>query len=423
MGEADQFMTDNSSAYGERTRAIHAPGVAPFGQAPEGLPIYRTAAFAFATARDYADVLGGAAPGYSYSRVDNPTSDAFARVVAEAEGHGLPISVSGQPFASGMAAISTVLMAFTGAGAHVVAPREIYGGTYALLHDVLARFGVDTTFVDGTDIDAVAGAVRPETRVVWAETLANPTMSVADLPRLAEIAHSAGALLCVDSTFATPAVCRPLRWGADVVVHSATKYIGGHGDVTGGVAVGRGDVIDAVRHMRIDLGGSLAPDEAYLLHRGMATLPLRMQQHCANALSFAEAMVPFVADGRLLRVDYPGLETHRDHSLAEQLFEAGSDGVPRFGAVVTLTPPGGREEGLAFCDELRLVRIATSLGGLHTKVSHVPSTTHRQLDGAALAAAGIGASAVRFSIGLEDPDDLVTDVRRALDRISRRLVS
>jgi cystathionine gamma-synthase/O-acetylhomoserine (thiol)-lyase len=305
---------------GEHTRALHAPAAAPFGQRPEGLPVYRTAAFSFSSAQEYADVLGGAAAGYSYSRVDNPTADAFAAAVAAAEAVGAAGPIVAQPFTSGMAAISTALLTLTGAGAHVVAPREIYGGTYGFLRHVLARFGVESTFVDLADLDAVRAALRDDTRVVWAETLANPTMSVADLPALAALAHDAGAVLCVDSTFATPALCRPLQWDADLVAHSATKYIGGHGDVTGGVVAGRPEMVARIREARIDLGGMLAPDEAFLLHRGMATLPLRMERHCASALALAEALA---GDPRVVRVDYPGLASHRDHHLARPLRRRG----------------------------------------------------------------------------------------------------
>jgi cystathionine beta-lyase/cystathionine gamma-synthase len=399
---------------------VHVPVPPAVEQQPEGLPIYRTAAFSFGTATEFGEVLGGTAPGYSYSRVDNPTADAFAMAVAAAESYGMPdandtaddeAGIVGQAFASGMAAVATVLVAYTAVGDHVIAPTEVYGGTYEFLRDVLSRFGVETTFVDTADVDAVRAAVRPSTRLVWAETLANPTMSVADLPALATVAHEAGALLAVDSTFATPAVCRPLQWGADLVAHSATKYIGGHGDLTGGVVVGRRAVMAPVRTARVQFGGMLAPDEAVLLHRGMLTLPLRMERHCATAMAFAEALS---GDERIARIDYPGLPDHRDHGLARKLFDVGPAGT-RFGANVTVTPYGGRAAGVAFCDALRLVRVASSLGGVHTKVSHVASTTHRQLDDAALAAAGVDPGAVRISIGLEDCDDLVADVRRALD--------
>ncbi len=402
-------MTEQSTAYGENTRAVHIPMPAPPEQEPLGLPVYRTAAFAFGTAKDYADILGDRAPGYVYSRIDNPTAAAFAAGVAQLESVGVDAEVTGQPFASGMAAITTVLMTLTPAGSHVVAPWECYGGTYSALARVLSRFGVRTDFVPVSDLDAVHAAVRPETALVWAETLANPTMTVADIPALADLAHAAGVPLVVDSTFASPVVCRPLEHGADLVVHSATKYIGGHNDATGGVVVGSPDLVGRIRETRIDLGGSLAPDEAFLLHRGLATLPLRMARHCASAQAFAEGIAEHP---RVTRVDYPGLPTHRDHALAGKLFEPG-----RYGAVVTVTPRGGRDAGAALCVALRLVRIATSLGGTHSKVSHIAGTTHRQLDDAALRAAGIDPGAVRVSVGLEDPEDLVADVAGALDSL------
>src|SRR3954454_18208568 len=226
---------------GENTRAVHGPRPAPPPQPPLGLPTYRTAAFRFETAQDYADVLGDRRPGYSYSRVDNPTADAFALGVAALEGHGLGQPVAAQAFASGMAASSTILLALCSAGSHVVAPAAVYGGTYGVIRHVLERFGVAATFVDGTDADAVRAALRPETALVWAETIATPTTAVADLPNVASVCRDAGVPLVVDNTFASPVVCRPLLWGASLVMQSATKYIGGHSDVTGGAVVGELD--------------------------------------------------------------------------------------------------------------------------------------------------------------------------------------
>jgi O-acetylhomoserine/O-acetylserine sulfhydrylase-like pyridoxal-dependent enzyme len=398
---------------GEGTRAVHTPLPEPPTQTPLGLPTYRTAAFRFESATEYADVLGDRQSGYTYSRVDNPTADAFALALASLEAVGAGRPVAAQAFASGMAAISTVLLALCDSGRHVVAPSALYGGTYGVLQHVLARFGVTATFVDGTDAGAVADAVRPETALVWAETIANPTTAVADLPALAAVCRTAGIPLVVDSTFASPAVCRPLQWGADLVVHSATKYIGGHSDVTGGAVLGDVDLVSRVRATRIDLGGSLAPDDAFLLHRGLATLPLRVARQCATAAAFAHAVAEHPA---VQRVDYPGLPGHPQHELAGKLFDAGPDG-SRYGAIVTVVPRGGRAAGVALCDGLRVAAVATSLGGTHTVVSHVASTTHRQLDDAALEAGGIAPAAVRFSVGLEDADDLVGDVTRALDTL------
>ena len=399
---------------GEGTRAVHTPRPGPPAQPSVGLPTYRSSTFEFETAQDYADVLGDRKPGYTYSRIDNPTADAFALGVAALESRGVDHPVAAQPFASGMAAISTVLLTLCRTGSHVVAPAAVYGGTYGALQNVLARFGVTTTFVDATDVNAIRAAIRDDTALVWAETIANPTTTVTDLPTVAAVCAEAGVPFAVDSTFASPAVCRPLQWGANLVVHSGTKYLGGHSDVTGGVVAGDVDLVARVRRTRIDLGGSLGPDDAFLLHRGLATLPVRVARHCATALAVAEALAEHPA---VERVDYPGLPAHPQHVLAGKLFDAGPEG-RRYGGVVTITPRGGRAAGMALCDALRLGRVATSLGGVHTLVSHVASTTHRQFDDAALAAAGIPPAAVRVSIGLEDADDLIADIAAALDGLA-----
>jgi cystathionine beta-lyase/cystathionine gamma-synthase len=391
---------------GENTRAVHSPPMAEFAQSPLALPVHRSSTFEFETSHEFADVLADLAPGYSYGRIDNPTADAFAAAVAALEAPGRA-DVSGQAFASGMAAITAVLLANTAAGAHVLLPQAVYGGTFALLVNLLSRFGVEHEVVDMASPDAVQSALRSSTRVVWAETLANPTMAVADIPTLAAIAHDAGAILVVDSTFATPAVCRPIEHGADLVVHSATKYIGGHSDATGGVVVGPRELMHGVRAVRVQTGGMLAPDEAFLLHRGLSTLPLRVERHCANARLLAQAIV---GHPRVVRVDYPGLPSHRDHALAGRLFDK-----DRYGGVVTVTPVGGREVGMAFVDSLRLIVTATSLGGTHSLASHVASTSHRQFSDAELEAAGIGAGSVRISVGLEDADDIIADALSALD--------
>ena len=393
---------------GSGTRAVHLPRAPVPAEHPVAPPVYRTATFQFETMTEYADVLADRTPGYVYSRIDNPTSDAFAAAVAMLEG-----AAAGQPFASGMAATSTVLLTLLSAGDHVVAHTELYGGTYSLLRSVLPRFGIETTFADASDLDAVRAALRPTSRLLWTETLANPTMTVADLPGLSDIAHDAGIPLVVDSTFASPALCRPLEWGADLVLHSATKYLGGHSDATGGVVVGAADVIARVRHMRGELGGMLAPDEAFLLHRGVQTLPLRVARHSASALTVASALA---AHPKVAALSYPGLPQHPQHALAQRLFDR-ADGRPQYGGCLLLTPHGTRADGVALCDRLRLAEVVTSLGGTHTVVSHVASTTHRQLTDDELAGAGIGPASIRVSVGLEDPADLVADFTQALDSL------
>ncbi|HEX3824566.1 MAG TPA: aminotransferase class I/II-fold pyridoxal phosphate-dependent enzyme [Mycobacteriales bacterium] len=405
---------DTSSAYAENTRAVHSPRPDLSAVRAVGLPTYRTSTYEFDRTQDYADVLGDRKQGYTYSRIDNPTADAFALGLAALEGHGADRPVASQPFASGMAAISTVFLTLCQAGSHVVAPTAVYGGTYGLLQHILSRFGVETTFVDLTDLDAVRAAIRDNTAVVWGETIANPTTAVTDIAGVASICRAADVPFAIDSTFAPPPVCRPLRWGADLVAHSATKYLGGHSDVTGGAVSGDVELVARIRKARVDLGGSLAPDEAFLLQRGLATLPLRVARHCATALAVAEALVdhPMIE-----RIDYPGLADHPQHALAGKQFEAGPDGL-RYGAIVTISPRGGRSAGFALADGLSIGKVATSLGGTHTVVSHVASTTHRQFDDAALAAAGILPASVRISIGLEDADDLIADISGALDRLA-----
>ncbi|MFC4562863.1 trans-sulfuration enzyme family protein [Nocardiopsis mangrovi] len=393
---------------GENTRAVRLPTGPPVNERPVRIPVHRSTTYEFATSQEYADVLDGVSGGYSYARIDTPTAQAFAHALAAMEGAGLDREVRGQAFASGMAAISTTFLALTAAGSHIVASRAIYGNTYSLLDGLLRRFGVRTDFVDITDLEAVRAAVRPETALIFTETLSNPTMTVSDLPALAGIASEAGARLVVDSTFASPAVCRPLEHGADIVLHSATKYIGGHSDATGGVVVGDPDTVAAIRSARVDLGPCLAPDEAFLLHRGLETLPLRVARQCATAAEFAAAVAAHPA---VERVDYPGLPAHPGHETALRLFDSG-----RFGGTVTVTPYGGRDAGMAFADGLHLATIAASLGGTHTLVGHVGSTTHRQLDDATLLTSGIGPGAVRFAIGLEDPADLIADALASLDR-------
>src|SRR3954447_15234769 len=372
----DGVSRDGADDHGEGTRAVHLPPLPPLESEPLALPVIRSSTFAFETAEEYADVLGGRQPGFSYTRIDNPTAAAFGAAVASLEGFGVDGEIRAEAFGSGMAAISATLLALTSAGAHVVAPAACYGGTYSLLRGVLSRFGVETTFVRGNAAEDYRAACRDETCVVWTETIANPTLAVADLPALAEVAHAVGAALVVDSTFASPAVCRPLEHGADLIVHAATKYIGGHSDATRGGVGGAGQLAAPVRAMRMETGGILAPDEAFLLHRGLATLSLRVPRQCATAREFAETVVKHP---RVQRVLYPGLSDHPDHALATRLFDAG-----RYGACVTVTPEGGRAAGLALCNGLRLARVAPSLGGHHTMVSHAASTTHRQLDDAAL---------------------------------------
>ncbi|GIH78662.1 trans-sulfuration enzyme family protein [Planobispora longispora] len=391
---------------GENTRSVRLPPVTAPRPGPLGLPVWRSSAWSFAGTAEQAEAFGEKGPG----AVENPTVAAFAAAVASLEGAAAPEDVAGQAFASGMAAVSTVLMTFLGAGTHVVAPAPLYGGTYSLITNVLSRFGVSADFVDYADLHRVQEAVRPSTKIIYAETLSNPTMVVADIRSLYRIARAAGALLVVDSTFATPVVCRPLEHGADLVVHAATTYLGGHDDCAGGVVVGRPGLVARLREVAADVGGELSPDDAFLLRRGLETLPLRVRRMCATAMVFAAAVAKHPA---VRRVHYPGLPGHSGHELGRHLFDSGPEGT-RYGACVTVIPHGGYDAGVRLVDALRLVSVAATAGGTRTKATHAASTGPRQLgDGSS----GVDAAAVRFSIGLEDAEDLIADVTAALDSL------
>jgi cystathionine beta-lyase/cystathionine gamma-synthase len=388
-------------AKGFATRAIHAGSPPLPTERPLAPPIWQTSTFAFEDAEHYAHTLRQPRQGFVYTRYENPTTAALEAVVADLEG-----GAEGLAAASGMGAIATVLLSLASAGDHLVAQRDLYGGSWSLLAHTAPRFGIEVDFVDAGDPGAVRAALRPTTKAVYAETIANPTITVADLPALAEVAAGAGVPLVVDNTVASPYLCRPLEHGAAVVVHSATKYLGGHNDVVGGVAV----FADPERHAAawramIELGASADPFAAWLVLRGIRTLALRMREHGANARLLAELLA---AHPKVTRVHWPGLPGHPTAGLAAKLL----DGDP---GMLSFDLAGGREAGRRFIEATRVAALAPSLGAVETLVSHPASTTHRQLDAGALAAAGIGEGMVRVSVGLEDGADLAEDFTRALE--------
>jgi cystathionine gamma-synthase len=383
---------------GFSTRAIRAASRAPdVPQPPINAPIYQTATFEVADATELAELLEFARPGHSYTRYSNPTHAVLEAALAELEGAGACIAT-----ASGMAAIHAVMLSVLRSGDDVIVPRAVYGGVVGLLGAVLDRVGIGHRAVDTTDLDQVASAMGPRTRLIWVETISNPTTAVADIAALAELAHDRGVLLAVDNTFASPALCTPLALGADVVVHSTTKYIGGHSDHTGGALVGPADRVAAARTIVINAGGNAAPFEAFLALRGLKTLELRMERHAANALAVARALegAPGVA-----RVLYPGLASHPQHELACRVLRNGMAG-----GMLAVDLDGGREHGERFLRRVHVAVHATSLGGVETLVSHPASSSHRQLTDEALAAAGMTPGMVRVSIGLEDESDLIEDL-------------
>jgi methionine-gamma-lyase len=387
---------------GFTTRAIHAARTPPIDQQTPSVPIFQTSTFRFESSDDYAETIAFRRPGYTYTRgYGNPTLQAFEQVMADLEGTGSAFS-----FASGMAAIHTVVTASVSAGDRVVASTELYGGAFALFTKILPRFGVETTFVNAHDVDAVAQAL-PGAALFYVETIANPTMGVADLEALGTLCAATGVPAVVDNTFASPYLCNPARYGFDFVLHSTTKYIGGHHDLIGGAVCTRSDLIPALRDTVIDTGGTMAPFEAWLSMRGLMTLELRMRRHCESAQRLAEFLE---GHPKVERVHYPGLSSHPHHDVARRQLPRGAGGMLAFEVA------GGMEAGIRVCDSLQLAWVATSLGGTHTLVGHAASTTHRQYSSTARRAAGITDGLVRVSVGLEDAEDLLEDFERALDK-------
>ena len=383
------------------TRAIRAATRAPrVEQGSAAVPIYQSATFHAQSVDDYAELIGFARPGYTYSRIENPTASALADAFAELHG-----AEAGFAFGSGMAAIHATLVSLARAGDRIVSTRAVYGSTRSLMDTILARLGVSVVYVDPTDLDAVETALAAApTRVLYAETIANPSIIVADLARLAELAHRHGATMVVDDTFASPYLCQPLELGADLVVESATKWLSGHSDVIAGVVAGRRGAIEAVRAVSIDTGGIVSPFSAFLVLRGLQTLHVRMDRHSQSALALARSLE---ANAAVVSVVYPGLPSHPQAEVAQRQLRAGGG--------MLAVDLGTRAAAAAFIDALRIPPVTATLGSVVTYAVHPPTATHRQLDEEQLRAAGIPAGLVRISVGLEDVDDLLADVDQALN--------
>jgi methionine-gamma-lyase len=399
-------VTDPRPDIGPSTRAIRAASRLPeVRQLPTTVPIYQTATFAAGDAEELAAVLAGEQPGYAYSRIDNPTVDALGAAVADLHG-----AEAGIALATGMGAIHAAFLSIVQAGDRIVLGTVGYGTTRSQAIAAFGRLGCEIVDVDVTVPDAVEAllAAAPA-RVLHVETIANPTCVVPDLPALAEIAHRHGALLTVDNTFASPMVCRPLEHGADLVIESATKYLSGHSDVMAGVVAGPRDRIRAVRSAQIDTGATLGPFAAFLVLRGIATLAVRMERQARTALALARF---FERRDEVASVTYPGLPSHPQAPVASRILASG-------GAMLAVDLAGGREAGRAFSDALQIPERTASLGSVHTMVVHPPSSSHRSLDAAALAAAGITEGLLRISVGLEDEADLLADVAQALEAARR----
>ena len=418
--------------YGFRTRAIHAGNIPDAATGARALPIYQTSAFVFDDTDDAAARFALQKYGNIYSRLANPTTASFEERVASLEG-GLGAVAT----ASGLSAQFVTFASLAGAGDHIVASANLYGGSITQLDVTLRRFGVETTFVQSSDPADYAAAIRPETKLVFVETVANPSGEVADLEGLADVAHAHGLPLIVDSTIATPYLNRPIEWGADVVVHSATKFLGGHGTTLGGVVVesGRFDwdserfplfdqpvpsygglnwsgnfgeyaFLTRLRAEQLrDIGPALAPHSAFLLAQGVETLPFRMQAHVDNARQVAEWLD---ADPRIERVRWAGLPDHPHHDRATKYLPEGP------GSVFTFELKGGRPAGRTFIESVELASHLANIGDAKTLVIHPGSTTHAQLSEQQLVDAGVLPGSVRISVGIEDPDDIIHDLDQAL---------
>jgi methionine-gamma-lyase len=390
-------------ARGFSTRAIRAASRVPrVDQRPSSVPIYQTATFTSADAEELGDVAADGRAGYAYSRLSNPTTSALGAAYAELAG-----GEAGVALASGMGAIHAALASQLQAGDRVVAPLVAYGSTRTQLVDTFTRFGVRVDFADLTDNDAAAEAIAAApTRVVYAETIANPTAVVSDHATLARVAHDHGATYIVDNTFASPYVCRPLDFGADLVVESGTKFLAGHSDVIAGVVAGPLDLIRRVEKVQIDTGATLGPFDAFLVLRGILTLAVRAERHAKTAAALAAWLER--QDG-VQRVIYPGLPSHPQHDVALRQFRAGVAG-----GMLSVEVAGGRAAGRAIIDALTLTELTASLGSVHTMVVHPPSTSQRQMSEPDLLAAGIVPGLLRVSVGLEDLEDLQDDFAAAL---------
>jgi methionine-gamma-lyase len=389
---------------GFNTKLVHA-GIREDAHGSVVTPIYQTSTFAFEDAKQGADRFAGAEDGYIYTRIGNPTTAALEENVAQLE-NGFGATAT----ASGMGAVSTLYLALLNAGDHVVSTDSVYGPSRGLMEKHMSRFRVESTYVDTSDLDNLRRAIRPDTRLVYVETPSNPAMSVTDLRAAAEIAHGAGALLAVDNTFASPFLQKPLDLGADIVLHSVTKFINGHADVVGGILVAKTKALHKqLRAMLVNLGANMDPHQAFLVSRGLKTLALRMERAQENAKVIASWLAGHPA---VAWVRYVGLPSHPQHELAKRQM-AGP------GAMIAFELKGGLEAGRILMDGVRLAGLAVSLGGVETLISHPASMTHAGMARADRLASGITDGLVRLSVGIEDVNDLLADLNQALESASQ----
>ena len=387
---------------GFNTQLVHAGDYEDmYGSAV--MPIYQTSTFRFKDAKHGGDCFAGRSDGYIYTRIGNPTVDALENKLAELEN-----GYRGIALASGMAAVSTVYMALLGQGQHVVSTNAVYGPSRAILERDFARFGVEYTFVDTTDLEATEKAIKPNTKLLYIETPTNPTIEITDIQKVAEIAHKHNILLCVDNTFCSPYTQKPLDLGADIVLHSITKFINGHADVIGGALIAKDPAVyKQLRQTMVYMGGNMDPHQAYLTSRGVKTLTLRMDKSQASAMKVAQYLENHP---KIAWVKYPGLPSHPQYELAKKQMSG-------FGTMMSFEVKGGVKAGETLMNNVHLAMLAVSLGGVETLIQHPASMTHAGLSKEAQQEAGITDGLVRFSVGIEDYEDIIADLDNALKLI------
>jgi len=391
-----------SEGRGFNTRLVHA-GYHPDATGAVTMPIYQTSTFAFQSAAHGAALFAGEDDGFIYTRLGNPTIRAFEDAVADLENGYRAIATS-----SGMGAVSTVYMALLGQGDHMVSTASVYGPSRSLVEKQLTRFGVMGTFVDTSDPENVRKALRPETKLVYVETPSNPAMQVTDLRAVAEIAHAHGCPLVVDNTFASPYLQKPLDLGADVSLHSITKFINGHADLVGGVIVSKTEEMDRrLRPLMIALGCNMDPHQAFLAMRGLKTLAIRVERAQQGAIEIARWLE---ARPEVAWVRYIGLPSHPQHALAQRQMSG-------FGSMIAFELKGGLEAGRAVMDNVHIATLAVSLGGVESLIEHPASMTHAGVSRESRLEAGITDGLVRYSVGIEDVEDLIADLEQAFPRI------
>jgi len=392
----------NHSKLDFNTKCVHS-GIDEYEYGSVVPPIYQTSTFKFKSAQHGASLFAGEEKGYIYTRMLNPTIEAMENAIAELEGGHKALGC-----ASGMAASHTIFASLLNAGDHVVCSAAVYGPTTTLLNTVMKRFGVETTFVDSADTENVKKSLKSNTKVVYIETPGNPTLCISDLQEISKIAHEHGSKVVVDNTFMSPALQNPIVLGADVVMHSLTKFLNGHADVVGGIIVVKDE--DTYKHFRKtlnQLGGVIDPFNSFLVHRGLKTLGLRMQKHCENAQKIAEWLEkhPIVKTIR-----YPGLKSHPHYQIGQKQQKGP-------GGMITFEVEGGLEAGKILMNSVKLCQLAVSLGGVETLIQHPASMTHFSMGKEARIAGGITDGLVRISVGIENADDLIADLEQALEKV------